>query len=52
MAVTILDNSLIKHKLTNVRRKDTKTKDFYQNISEIAGLMAYEISKDFINFVI
>ena len=47
MAVTILDNSLIKHKLTNVRRKDTKTKDFYQNISEIAGLMAYEISKDF-----
>ena len=47
MSVTILDHSLVKHKLTNIRKKDTKTKDFYQNVSEIAGLMAYEITRDF-----
>lgn len=47
MAVVILDHSLVKHKLTNIRKKETKTKDFYQNVNEIAGLMAYEISRDF-----
>lgn len=47
MAVTILEHSLVKHKLTNIRRKETKTKDFYQNVNEIAGLMAYEITKEF-----
>lgn len=47
MTVTVFNHSLIKHKLTNIRRKETKTKDFYQNVEEIAGLMAYEISKDF-----
>ncbi len=47
MTVTVLNHSLIKHKLTNIRRKETKTKDFYQCVSEIAGLMAYEISRDF-----
>lgn len=47
MSVTILDHSLVKHKLTNIRKKDTKTKDFYQNVNEIAGLMAYEITRDF-----
>ena len=47
MTVTVLNHSLIKHKLTNIRRKETKTKDFYQNVEEIAGLMAFEISRDF-----
>ena len=47
MSITILDNALLKHKLTNIRRKETNTKDFYHNVSEIAGLMTYEISKDF-----
>lgn len=47
MAVNVLNHSLIKHKITNIRKKETKTKDFYQNVSEIAGLMAYEISRDF-----
>lgn len=47
MAVHILDHPLIKHKLTNIRRIETSTKDFYQNVEEIAGLMAYEISRDF-----
>ena len=47
MAVTVLNHSLISHQLTNIRRKETKTKDFYQNVEEIAGLMAFEISRDF-----
>ncbi len=47
MSVTILNHSMVKHKLTNIRRKQTTTKDFYQNVNEIAGLMAYEISRDF-----
>ena len=47
MSVTVLNHSMIKHKLTNIRRKETTTKDFYQNVQEIAGLMAFEISRDF-----
>ena len=47
MSITILNHSLIKHKLTNIRKTETNTKDFYQNVNEIAGLMAYEISRDF-----
>lgn len=47
MSVTVLNHSLVKHKLTNIRKKETNTKDFYQNVSEIAGLMAYEVSRDF-----
>lgn len=47
MSVIVLNHSMVKHKLTNIRRKETTTKDFYQNVNEIAGLMAYEISRDF-----
>ena len=47
MAVHILNHSLIKHKITNIRKIETKTKDFYQNVNEIAGLMAYEITREF-----
>ena len=47
MAFIVLDHPLIKHKITNIRKTETKTKDFYQNVSEIAGLMAYEISRNF-----
>lgn len=47
MSVHILNHSLIKHKLTNIRKKDTKKKDFNENVGEIAGLMAYEISRNF-----
>ena len=47
MSVIVLNHSMVKHKLTNIRRKETKTKDFYQNVEEIAGLMAFEISRDF-----
>lgn len=47
MATTILNHPLIKHKLTIVRKKETKTKDFYELVQEIAMLMTFEISKDF-----
>jgi len=47
MSVTILNHPLVTHKMTNIRKKETKTKDFYQNVNEIAGLMAYEISREF-----
>ena len=45
--IVIVNHPLIEHKLTQIRRLDTKTKDFYQIVQEIGGLMAYEISKDF-----
>lgn len=45
--VNILNHSLIKHKLSIIRQKETGTKDFFQNVQEIAGLMAYEITRDF-----
>lgn len=47
MSFVLLDHPLIKHKLTNIRKKETKMKDFYQNVEEIAGLMAYEITRNF-----
>lgn len=46
MSVTVLNHPLVKHKLTHMRMKETKTKDFRQNLDEIAGLMAYEVCKD------
>lgn len=44
--LNVMKNPLITHKLTQMRKKETGTKDFRQNLDEIAGLMAYEISKD------
>jgi len=42
----VLDHPLITHKLTQLRRKETCTKDFHHLLNEIAGLMAYEITGD------
>ena len=42
----VLDHPLIKHKLTTMRDERTGTKDFRQYLDEIAGLMAYEITRD------
>ena len=42
----VLHHPLITHKLTQMRQKDTGTKDFRQNLDEIAGLRAYEITRD------
>jgi uracil phosphoribosyltransferase len=42
----LIDHPLIKHKLAFIRRKETTTKDFREYVNEIAGLMAYEITRD------
>ncbi len=44
--LTVLNHPLITHKLTQMRKKETGTKDFKQNLDEIAGLMAYEVCRD------
>ena len=44
--LTIVKHPLIQHKLALIRNKDTGTKDFRENLDEIAGLMAYEITRD------
>ncbi len=44
--VVIFDHPLIDHKLSIMRNKDTSTKDFRDLLSEIAMLMAYEITRD------
>src|SRR5829696_7896802 len=44
--LTVLSHPLIQHKLSILRDKDTSTRDFKQLVSEIATLMAYEVTKD------
>ena len=44
--LTILDHPLIQHKLTLLRGKGKSTRDFKQLVSEIAMLLAYEVTKD------
>ena len=44
--LNLLKHPLLTHKLTLLRRKDTDTKDFRKTLEEIAGLMAYEITRD------
>ncbi len=42
----VLEHPLITHKLSQMRRKETGTKDFRQNLNEVAGLMAFEITRN------
>jgi uracil phosphoribosyltransferase len=44
--LTVLDHPLIQHKLSILRDRETSTRDFKQLVSEIAMLMAYEVTKD------
>src|SRR5471032_2477916 len=44
--LTVLHHPLIRHKLSLLRDKRTPTKDFRELVSEIAMLMAYEVTKD------
>ena len=44
--LTVLNHPLIQHKLTILRDKRTGTRDFKQLVSEIAMLMAYDVTKD------
>lgn len=45
--VVIFDHPLIHQKLAIIRNEETGTKDFRQNVNEIAMLMTYEMSRDF-----
>ncbi len=45
--LTVFNHPLITHKLALMRDKTTSTKDFAQQLSEIASLMAFEVSRDF-----
>lgn len=44
--VLVLDHPLIQHKLTYIRKKETGTKEFRELVDEVAGLMAFEITRD------
>ena len=44
--VHILKHPLIDHKLTIIRNKETKTKEFRETVSEIAALLTYEITRN------
>ncbi len=44
--LNVLKHPLLTHKLAILRRKETSTKDFRETLKEIAGLMAYEITRD------
>ena len=46
MAVHVFDHPLIQHKLAILRDKSTGTKEFRALISEIAGLMCYEATRN------
>lgn len=42
----VIEHPLITHKLTQLRKVETGTRDFRYNMGEIAALMAYEITRD------
>jgi uracil phosphoribosyltransferase len=44
--LNVLKHPLLTHKLAQLRRKETDTKEFRETLKEIAGLMAYEITRD------
>lgn len=45
--VILIDHPLVQHKLTLLRNKDTGSKEFRELVSELAMLMAYEVTRDF-----
>ena len=44
--VHVLDHPLIQHKLAILRNKDTGVKEFRELVSEVAGLMCYEATRN------
>jgi len=42
----LIKHPLLNHKLTQLRRKETGVREFRETLGEIAGLMAYEITRD------
>ena len=47
MALHIIDNQLVQHKLTLMRDKSTSTMKFRELLKEIAMFMGYEVTRDF-----
>ncbi|MBE0701209.1 MAG: uracil phosphoribosyltransferase [Acholeplasmataceae bacterium] len=45
--LTILTHPLIDHKMAKIRDKRTGTKEFRESVSEVGGLITYEITRDF-----
>src|SRR5262245_18975652 len=44
--VTVVDHPLVRHKLTDLRRKETPSWDFRRHLREIAMLLTYEVLRD------
>ena len=44
--VYVMDHPLIQHKITHIRKTEVGTKEFREVVSEIAGLMCYEATRD------
>ncbi len=44
--VVILNHPLIDHKMMKIRDKRTGTKEFRESVSEVGGLITYEITRD------
>lgn len=45
--VIVLNHPLIDHKMAKIRDKNTGTKEFRESVSEVGGLITYEITRDF-----
>jgi uracil phosphoribosyltransferase len=45
--LVVLNHPLIDHKMTRIRDKHTGTKEFREAVSEVGGLITYEITRDF-----
>lgn len=44
--LTVIEHPLVKSKITQMRDKNTTTKEFGELVDEISGLMCYEITRD------
>ena len=44
--VMVMDHPLVQHKIGHIRKVETGTMDFRNTISEIAGLICYEATRD------
>jgi uracil phosphoribosyltransferase len=45
-SVNVINHPLVQHKLTLMRRKEASTAEFRRLLSEIATLLAYEVTRD------
>lgn len=44
--LTIIEHPILQHKLTLLRKKETKSSEFRSLLNEMSGLLAYECTKD------